>query len=90
MSNPDFDPMEIIDADLDWSIDDDGEDYSFGVAYDYIIDADNELAVFNGDKCIIIRQCVDLAHAESLAEAMERVCIRDRARGETWMGKVPA
>lgn len=89
MLNPDFDAMEIIEADLDWEIDSDGEDVAVGIAYDYIVDGSNELAVFHGEKCVVIRQCVDMAHAEFIAEAIEIECIRDRARGETWRGKQP-
>lgn len=81
-----FDTMAVIEAELDWDIDD-GDYISHGTDYDYIIDLDNELAVFNGSKCIAVRECVDEEHAQFIAEAFEIERKRDLLRGETWRGK---
>lgn len=86
-----FDTMEIVEAELDWETDaDSGDVFSFGVRY-YNIDINNVLDIFDRDtdRCLDTRTCSDLSHAEAIAEAYERVALRDRKRGETWMGKTP-
>lgn len=40
----------------------------------YEIDVDNELAIFQGDKCVQIQKCNTLETAIAIAEASERVC----------------
>lgn len=73
-------------ANLEWEIDDDGDDCAQGLL-EYIIDVDNELAVFHDGKCVAIRPCVDMDHAEAIAEAFEREAIRNAERGDNWRGK---
>lgn len=65
---------------LDWTIDDDGDDCAEGLL-EYIIDVDNELAVFHDGKCVAIRSCADMDHAEAIGEAFEREAIRNAERG---------
>src|SRR5258705_14019955 len=77
--------MDIIEADLTW-----GEDDTCVFAkgtLEYEIDPANELAVFQGPKCMAIRQGKDLDHAIFIAEAFEREALRNQRNGETWMGK---
>jgi hypothetical protein len=59
-------------AELDWSLDDDGTQFANGEHLGFEIDLDNELAVFEDDKCVAIRKAVDIDHAEYLANAFER------------------
>ena len=40
----------------------------------YEIDVDNELAIFQGDKCVQIHRCDSVENAVAIAEASERVC----------------
>lgn len=58
---------------LQWSEDEDGSVQAEGLQ-SYDIDTDNELAVFQGDRCIKVHQCVDFNHAVSMVEASEAVC----------------
>ena len=64
---------------------DDGTVWAEGLQH-YEIDAKNELAIFQGEKCVAIRGCVSLEHAVEIAEASERVCRKNIARGDSWRG----
>jgi hypothetical protein len=86
--NPDYDPMTIIEADLEWAVCDDGDMMELNSEfYMYWIKPDNTLLVYKGDKEIAERNCKDLAHAEAIAEAFERGAKRSKLRGCTWHGK---
>jgi hypothetical protein len=52
----------------------------------YEVDKDNELAVFNGKKCVKVHQCVDIFHAISMIEAGEAVCRWNIKNGRTGNG----
>ena len=56
-----------------WREDEDGLIHAEGLQ-DYEIDNDNELAIFQGDKCVQIVSCNTLETAVAIAEASERVC----------------
>lgn len=53
----------------------------------YEIDADNEIAVFQGQKCVEIKQAVDLPHAISMVLASEAVCSRNIRDGADFRGR---
>ena len=52
----------------------------------YEIDADNELAIFQGDKCVQIQKCNTLETAIAIAEASERVCRWNISQGAAGNG----
>lgn len=86
--NPDYDPMEIIMPELEWTVDDDGNVCAYGEIHDYEIEIDNMLWVYEKNcKVFKNRQCVDLAHAEYIADAIETVDIRNLKRGCDWHGR---
>lgn len=62
-----------IEADLDWQVDEDGDDCALGVVYEYAIDLDNELAVFKDGKVVAIRENGCLKCAEAMGDAIERI-----------------
>lgn len=63
-----------------WQEDDDGIVTLDGLQY-YEIDFNNELAVFQGDKCVAVHICNSLDHAVAIAEAGEHVCRRNIREG---------
>lgn len=71
---------------LVWKEEEDGTIYADALQY-YEIDSDNELAIFQGDKCVAIRPCPSLDHAVSTAAASESVCRANIRMGETYNGK---
>lgn len=72
--------------DLTWTEDEDGTVYAEG-AQSYEIDADSEIAVFQGKKCVEIRKCADLPHAVSIINAMEACCSYNARHGCNHHGK---
>jgi hypothetical protein len=96
--NPDYDPMEIIQAELEWVDSEVSEGTLMEINSEHLvmyIEPQGDLAdkypwrlgVYKNSKLIGERECVDLAHAEHLAEAFEITAIRDHKRGCTWHGK---
>jgi Na+-translocating ferredoxin:NAD+ oxidoreductase RNF subunit RnfB len=73
-------------VDVKWDEDDDGNVQASGLQ-DYDIDADNELAVFQGDKCIKVYDCVDFCHAVAMVYAQEAVCRWNLRNGKTGNGR---
>jgi hypothetical protein len=53
----------------------------------YEIDREDELAVFQAEKCVAVRNCKDLDHALAIAQAFDNVCERNLELGSTWHGK---
>ena len=53
---------------------------------DYEIDDNNELAIFQGETCVVVHECASLHHAVAIAEASERVCRWNISMGATWGG----
>lgn len=72
--------------DLTWSEDEDGTVYAEG-AKSYEIDNDNEIAIFQGKKCVEIRKAVDLPHAISIIAAHEASASYNARRGHNHHGK---
>lgn len=72
-------------VDIKWGEDDDGSVYANGLQ-DYEIDTDNELAVFQGEKCVKVMECVDLCHAVAIVYASEAVCRWNLRNGKTGNG----
>ena len=70
---------------IKWGEDDDGCVYANGLQ-DYEIDTDNELAVFQGEKCVKVMECVDLCHAVAIVYASEAVCRWNLRNGKTGNG----
>lgn len=56
-----------------WAEDEDGNVQAEGLQ-EYDIDANNELAVFQGEKCVKVIQAVDFNHAVSMVYSSEAVC----------------
>lgn len=67
---------KLVTSDLDWQIDDEGDDCAIGVEYEYIIDGDDQLAVFKGGTLAALRENGCLRCAETMGDAIE--CIRKR------------
>jgi len=67
---------KLIVADLDWTIDEDGDDCADGVEYEYVIDLENELAVFKNGKVVAIRRNGCMSCAESMGNAIEETRLR--------------
>lgn len=72
-------------TDLTWT-EEDGTIYAEG-HQSYEIDTGNELATFNGAKCVSVVSCFDLAHAVAMVTAAENVCAWHLRMGTTWHGK---
>lgn len=72
-------------VDVHWTEDEDENVFAEGLA-DYEIDPSNELAVFHGDKCIKVHECVDLCHAVSIVYAHEAVLRWNLRNGKTGNG----
>ena len=71
---------------LTWSEDEEGNVFAEGLA-EYEIDLNNELAVFHGDECVKVHDCVDLCHAASIVgshEAVLRWNIKNGRTGNGW------
>jgi hypothetical protein len=58
---------------LEWTEDEDGNVFAAGLQ-DYEIDPANELAIFQGDKCVKVYECEDLCHAVAMVYSNEGVC----------------
>ena len=56
-----------------WEEDENGTVFADGLQ-SYEIDENNELAIFQGDKCVQITACESLETAVAIAEASEHVC----------------
>jgi|SRR6516165_95995 hypothetical protein len=73
-------------VEISWEEDEkDGMVYAEGLQ-SYEIDSNNELAIFNGDKCIKVYRCGDLQHAVSVVYANESVCRLNIKKGMTGNG----
>lgn len=68
-----------------WKEEEDGTVYADGCQY-YEIDNNNELAIFQGEKCVRVMECVSLEHAVGIAEASEHVCRHNIRNGQTGNG----
>jgi hypothetical protein len=79
---------QIVEADLDWYIDDDGDDCAQGEEHDYAIDKDYELAVFKDGKVVALRDSGCLQCAELMAEAIE-CCYKRGDRVNKFAGDSP-
>ena len=72
-------------VEIKWDEDEDDNVFAEGLQ-SYEVDANNELAVFQGDKCIKVYQCVDLCHAVAMIYAGESVCRWNLRNGKTGRG----
>lgn len=82
-------PLDELDvANLKWEQDEDGLTATGLLTYE--IDLGMELAVFQGEKCLAIRECKHELHAIFIAEAFEREAKRNKLRGENWRGRKDA
>jgi hypothetical protein len=79
---------ELNIANLKWRQDEDGLAADGLLSYE--IDLDMELAVFQGEKCLAIREANGELHAIFLAEAFEREAKRNKLREENWRGRKDA
>lgn len=83
--------VEIITAEhLSWKQSDSGALVEVeSEEYDYVIDTNNTLWVYelDGDALVAQRKCVDVAHAKSIAGAFEMVGIQNTRRGTDWWGR---
>lgn len=68
-----------------WKEESDGTIFADGLQY-YEIDNNNELAIFQDDKCVAVHHCVSVEHAASIAEASEHVCRWNIHLGSDWHG----
>lgn len=71
---------------VEWTEDEDGNVFAEGLQ-DYEIDTNNELAIFQGDKCVKVQKCNDIWHAASMVYSAESVCrwnIRNGKDGNGW------
>jgi hypothetical protein len=73
-------------VEIKWEEDeDDGMVYAEGLQF-YEVDTKNELAIFHGEKCVKVHECVDLCHAVSMIYASEAVCRWNLKNGKTGNG----
>ena len=72
-------------VDIKWSEDEDENVFAEGLA-EYEIDANNELAVFHGETCVKVHECVDITHAVSIVYAHEAVLRWNLKNGRTGNG----
>lgn len=72
-------------VDVKWTEDDDSNVFAEGLQ-EYEIDTDNELAVFQGDKCVKVIEATDFCHAVSMVYAGEAVCRWNLRNGKTGNG----
>lgn len=72
-------------VDMIWAEEDNGLITAEGLQ-SYEIDADNDIAVFQGDKCVEVKSAQDLQHAVSMVWSMEAVCRWNIHMGKTWRG----
>lgn len=72
-------------VDIKWTEDEDGNVFAEGLQ-EYEIDTDNELAIFQGDKCKRVVKAVDLCHAVSMVYSGEAVCRWNIRNGKTGNG----
>jgi hypothetical protein len=74
-------------VDVKWSEDENGNVFAEGLQ-EYEIDDKNELAVFQGEKCVKVIEAVDLCHAVSMVYAGEAVCRWNLKNGKTGNGNL--
>lgn len=72
-------------VDVKWTEDENGNVFAEGLQ-EYEIDTNNELAIFQGEKCIRIQECMDLVHAASMVYSWEAVCRWNLKNGKTGNG----
>lgn len=72
---------------LIWKEEADGTIYADAWQY-YEIDKNNELAVFQGDKCVKVHELANVAMCIGVAEASEHVCRKNIERGVDGNGYV--
>lgn len=82
--DPNYNAMDIMEPNLTWEIDDEGWAIASGEELTLMIDPDNVLLIFRGDKCKVQRNCVDFEHAAYIADSFEREAIRNAQRGWKW------
>lgn len=70
---------------IKWSEDEDGNVFAEGLQ-EYEIDSDNEMAIFQGEKCTRVVKVEDLCHAAALIYSMEAVCRWNIKQGKTGRG----
>lgn len=72
-------------VDVHWTEDEAGNVFAEGLQ-DYEIDPANELAIFQGEKCIKVIEAVDFCHAVAMVYAGEAVCRWNLRNGKTGRG----
>jgi hypothetical protein len=73
-------------VDVKWTEDEDGNVFAEGLQ-EYEIDTNNELAVFQGEKCTKVHECVDFCHAVAMVYAGEAVCRWNLRNGKDGHGR---
>lgn len=72
-------------VEIKWSEDEAGNVFAEGLQ-EYEIDTDNELAIFQGDKCTKVYECMDLCHAVAMVYSHESIMRWNLRNGKTGNG----